>query len=252
MNQQLLTISQLARYVGVTVRAVRHYHALGLLPEPKRDSSGYRRYDANAVVELTRIKILVGAGVPLSQVETLMHAKTDVLEKAIVSIKADIAERIAKLAATQKRLDGLQSGDRMFVSEVVADYLDSLRHIGLSATTVSHERDAWILISALYPEQVDAWAVQKKLVITKPDIAALYRRLDEALQWPADDPRFSELAKDMLHISQQQRASSVPDQDKLTSNMQALSLVAGYGVDAFPSWKQLQETIKTLTDKPGQ
>ena len=48
----MLTISQLATYAGVTVRAVRHYHAKGLLPEPERDSSGYRRYDAAAVVEL--------------------------------------------------------------------------------------------------------------------------------------------------------------------------------------------------------
>ena len=46
----MLTISQLASYAGVTVRAVRHYHAKGLLPEPERDHSGYRRYDAAAVV----------------------------------------------------------------------------------------------------------------------------------------------------------------------------------------------------------
>ena len=30
----MLTISQLAAYAGVTVRAVRHYHSKGLLPEP--------------------------------------------------------------------------------------------------------------------------------------------------------------------------------------------------------------------------
>ena len=50
----LLTISQLASYAGVTVRAVRHYHARGLLPEPKRDSSGYRRYQAQAAIDLIR------------------------------------------------------------------------------------------------------------------------------------------------------------------------------------------------------
>ena len=33
----MLTISQLAAYAGVTVRAVRHYHQIGLLPEPERD-----------------------------------------------------------------------------------------------------------------------------------------------------------------------------------------------------------------------
>jgi MerR family regulatory protein len=40
----MLTIGQLAAYAGVTVRAVRHDHHIGLLPEPERDASGYRRY----------------------------------------------------------------------------------------------------------------------------------------------------------------------------------------------------------------
>ena len=40
----------------MTVRAVRHYHQRVLLAEPARDSSGYRRYDADAVVDLIRIK----------------------------------------------------------------------------------------------------------------------------------------------------------------------------------------------------
>ncbi|HYK31487.1 MAG TPA: MerR family transcriptional regulator, partial [Streptosporangiaceae bacterium] len=51
-----LTIGQVADYVGVTIRAIRHYHQRGLLAEPERDYSGYRRYDANAVVDLIKIK----------------------------------------------------------------------------------------------------------------------------------------------------------------------------------------------------
>lgn len=52
----MLTIGQLASYTGVTVAAVRHYHRIGLLPEPERDRSGYRSYDAGAVVRLIRIQ----------------------------------------------------------------------------------------------------------------------------------------------------------------------------------------------------
>ena len=62
-----LTIGQLASYASVTVRAVRHYHAKGLLPEPERDHSGYRRYDAHAAVELIKIRTLADAGVPLAR-----------------------------------------------------------------------------------------------------------------------------------------------------------------------------------------
>ena len=44
----MITIGQLARYAGVTIKAVRHYHKVGLLPEPERDHSGYRRYRSPA------------------------------------------------------------------------------------------------------------------------------------------------------------------------------------------------------------
>ena len=62
----MLTISRLATYAGVTVRAVRHYHQIGLLPEPERTYSGYRTYDAAAVVRLIQIRTLADAGVPLA------------------------------------------------------------------------------------------------------------------------------------------------------------------------------------------
>ena len=57
----MLTISQLAAYAGVPVRAVRHYHQIGLLPEADRDSSGYRRYGAKAVVALIKPATVVVA-----------------------------------------------------------------------------------------------------------------------------------------------------------------------------------------------
>ena len=64
----MLTISQLAPYAGVTVRAVRHYHKIGLLPEPHRNDPGYRTFDAAAVVRLIRINTLARSGVPLARV----------------------------------------------------------------------------------------------------------------------------------------------------------------------------------------
>ena len=70
----MLTIGQLASYAGVTIRAVRHYHHIGLLPEPERDASGYRTYDAAAVVRLIRIRTLADAGVPLARVRELLDA----------------------------------------------------------------------------------------------------------------------------------------------------------------------------------
>ncbi len=79
----MLTIGELATAVGITVRTVRHYHAIGLLPEPPRDPSGYRRYDAQALITAARIKLLADAGVPLARIPSLLEAHPDELHAAI-------------------------------------------------------------------------------------------------------------------------------------------------------------------------
>ena len=53
-----LRIGQLAALAATTTRTIRHYHAIGLLPEPERDESGYRRYGAEHLVRLIRIRRL--------------------------------------------------------------------------------------------------------------------------------------------------------------------------------------------------
>jgi DNA-binding transcriptional MerR regulator len=245
MNQ-LLTISQLARYVGVTVRAVRHYHALGLLPEPARDASGYRRYGAEAVIALTRIKTLAAAGVPLRQIETLLAAPPADFQAAITSIQADITQQMAQLEDTKRRLDALQSGDRLFVSEAVADYLTYLRKLGLSDATVAYERGAWILISALYPQQADVWAAEKQAMIARPDIAALYRQLDQARTWPKHDPRLVKLAKKIVRLSARRAAAPLAGYDALAADTRGQALINQHGLEASPSLQQLRDTLAEL------
>ena len=248
MSQQLLTISQLAKYVGVTARAIRHYHSLGLLPEPSRDESGYRRYGADAVIALTRIKTLANAGVPLSQIETLMESSADDFKAAISSIKADITKRVAQLEETKRRLDALQSGDRMFVSEVIADYLKYLRRIGLSEATVSYERSAWILISALHPNYADIWATEKKAMIARPGVASIYRQLDEARNWPINDPRIAELAKKIVRMLARSDTVQMDGHGELTADIQGLSLIDQFSNNnASPSLQKLGDTIRELS-----
>jgi hypothetical protein len=63
MNGKLvqgITIGQLAEYAGVTIKGIRHYHRRGLLEEPPRDASGYRRYGAQHAIALVKIRTLVG------------------------------------------------------------------------------------------------------------------------------------------------------------------------------------------------
>ncbi len=109
----MLTISQLAAYAGVTVRAVRHYHQIGLMPEPARDVSGYRTYDAADVVRLIRIRTLAEAGVPLARVQELLDATPEEFGEAVAQIDAELRAKIRELQEHRRRIARLAAGDSL-------------------------------------------------------------------------------------------------------------------------------------------
>ena len=138
----MLTISQLASYAGVTVRAVRHYHATGLLPEPERDRSGYRRYDAAAVVELVRIRTLADAGVPLSRVRELLGAGPEEFEAAVQQVDRRLRAEIRERQVHRERIARLAAGDSLALPPEAVAYLERLRAVGVPERMVEAERDA--------------------------------------------------------------------------------------------------------------
>ncbi|WP_286160418.1 MerR family transcriptional regulator [Streptomyces yunnanensis] len=49
---------EIAELAGTSLRAVRHYHEVGLLDEPVRRANGYKQYGVAHLVRLLRIKPL--------------------------------------------------------------------------------------------------------------------------------------------------------------------------------------------------
>lgn len=62
---------QLAELAGTTVKAVRHYHKIGLLEEPHRTSNGYKQYDVRHLLSLLRITRLTDLDMPLAQIAVM-------------------------------------------------------------------------------------------------------------------------------------------------------------------------------------
>ncbi|GAB3829122.1 MerR family transcriptional regulator [Kribbella italica] len=189
----MLTISRLAAYAGVTVRAVRHYHQIGLLPEPGRDHSGYRSYDAAAVVRLIRIHTLADAGVPLARVQELLEASPDEFAAGVQAIDQELRTEIRRLQANRRRIARLAAGEHLALPQSVVDYLDRLRGLGVDERYVVLERDAWILVAAQAPQLVEAVIARKHEDLRDPDMLRLYRLLSDVSDWPADDPRVVEI-----------------------------------------------------------
>lgn len=193
----MLTIGELASYAGVTVRAVRHYHAKGLLPEPERDHSGYRRYDAGAVVELVKIRTLAEAGVPLARVRELLRAGEDEFAAAVADIDERLRAEIRERQRHRARIARLAAGDSLALPPEVVEFLDRLRALGVDERIVEVERDGWILLAAHSPERVAEWMSRKRGQIADPELVHFYLTLSRALHWTADDPRLGDLADEM-------------------------------------------------------
>ena len=94
---RVISIGQLAGYVGVSTKTIRVYHDKGLLPEPDRDASGYRRYGANDAIDLIKIRTLAEAGVPLARIRELRSATEEEFQQALREIDDQLTARIQGL-----------------------------------------------------------------------------------------------------------------------------------------------------------
>ncbi|MFJ3248629.1 MerR family transcriptional regulator [Streptomyces sp. NPDC088770] len=103
-----MRIGELAAAVGVTTRTVRHYHHLGLLPEPERRPNGYRHYGLRHAVALARIRRLTELGLGLAEVRDVLadDAGKDLAE-VLEELDADLARQEAAIRDRRARLRAL-------------------------------------------------------------------------------------------------------------------------------------------------
>ena len=240
----MLTIGQLASYAGVTIRAVRHYHQIGLLPEPERDASGYRTYDAAAVVRLIRIRTLAEAGVPLARVRELLDADPQTFTAATAEIDRQLRAQIRALQQHRRRIAQLGSGDSLALPKEVVDYLDRLRATGAPEAIIEPERDAWILMAARYPDALPAMMADKVAQLANPKIVRLYQLISRIAQNWQDEQLLRETADLMSELLEQAAASGELDrQDEIMPDPAFIGLMDSFADASHPVVGRLRELI---------
>jgi DNA-binding transcriptional MerR regulator len=216
---------------------VRHYHQRGLLPEPERDASGYRRYGAQAVVDLIRIKTLADAGVPLARIETLLGAEPEQFAQGIAQIDRALRTQIRDLQRQRHRIAELAAGDRLFLPDEVVALLDELRRLGVSQRAVDMERDGWILLAARSAGLATEWAKDKRVALAAPEFRRLYLAIDQAFDWDPADPRLGELADAMVAFAARRRAGR--DSGRTLDDPVAVDLLSSQPGGTSPAWDRL-------------
>jgi DNA-binding transcriptional MerR regulator len=94
---------QLAELAGTTLKAVRHYHKVGLLDEPERGTNGYKQYGVAHLTRLLRIRRLTDLGLSLGQIAE-MGEDDEHPGEALKALDAELAATIDRLQRVRDEL----------------------------------------------------------------------------------------------------------------------------------------------------
>ncbi|OEU85371.1 MerR family transcriptional regulator [Streptomyces abyssalis] len=94
---------EIAQLAGVSLRAVRHYHEVGLLAEPERRANGYKQYGVAHLVRLLRIKRLTDLGFSLAQIAAMGDVEHHP-EDALRTLDTELAATIERLQRARAEL----------------------------------------------------------------------------------------------------------------------------------------------------
>ena len=103
-----LRTGELAKRAGVNVESLRFYERKGLLPEPPRRPSGYRRYPLDALARVRFIKRAQELGFSLAEIRELL-----VIGTGPCGTCGEVKQHVeAKIDAVQQKIADLQRIER--------------------------------------------------------------------------------------------------------------------------------------------
>jgi DNA-binding transcriptional MerR regulator len=229
-----MRIGELAGLVGISTRAIRHYHDVGLLAEPARKANGYREYSLRDAVELARVRRLTELGLSLDEVGDALagDAGRDLaeilreLDADLARQEADLRQRRARLAELLRQAEaGGQPSGQAPVSPGLAGLFGRMADVaaerpGPEPAMAAKDRDLMALLETVAPArgtgvrgagargtgargagaEGTGWLeVLTRTLDSEPGAVerayAVYARLDQLASSPADDPRVEATAQ---------------------------------------------------------
>lgn len=94
----MLSISQVSKETGLSVKSIRHYEEIGLIPAPPRSENGYRYYPDDLIKQLYFIKSTKEAGFNLKESKALLQLCAD-KDRSSADVKAIAEQKIIELQA---------------------------------------------------------------------------------------------------------------------------------------------------------
>ncbi|MCR5809728.1 MAG: MerR family transcriptional regulator [Clostridiales bacterium] len=96
----MMTVREVSRLAGVSVRALHHYDAVGLLKPARVTEAGYRLYDERSLERLQEILLFRELDFPLKEIKAI-------LDDPRFSERDALASQLELLKLRRERLDGV-------------------------------------------------------------------------------------------------------------------------------------------------
>lgn len=98
MNQDRYQIGEVAERVGLSLRTIRHYEEVGLVPPSGRTSGGFRLYSDADIARLRLVKHMKLLDLSLEEMRDLLEVREGLARVASEPERAHLAERLAMYA----------------------------------------------------------------------------------------------------------------------------------------------------------
>ncbi|MFJ6102397.1 MerR family transcriptional regulator [Streptomyces sp. NPDC092359] len=212
-----IKIGDAAAFAGTTPRAIRHYHGIGLLPEPVRGGDGRRRYGYEDMIRLLWIRRTAAAGIALDDIRDAFadtaptgadsdDGIADVLrglEETLVAQEAELRRR--RTAVRHVRTEGSRAG---LLSDLVTSRLKSLPEGSLRRADL----DGLLVTDRIFgPPGAAVQATRLIALATHPELREDSDRVDAAEEAlddtiAVDDPRVARVAAERHAFEEALRA----------------------------------------------
>lgn len=238
---------EVADFAGVTVRALRHYHAIGLLPEPSRSANGYRDYGAMDVARVLRIKRMASLGLPLEKIAAMLgeEAESDAASSAdgaLAALDAELAAQIARLEEQRRIIRDLREGDvSADTPQLFAEHMARLRDAGASERMLQAERDILLIAEEGVGERaeiLDDLTRFYEFVAERGAMEAYVALNDAVFSMPADAPESQRerVVREAVNLFVPLYKRFVEESGPLTD-------------EEFPSMERVEQLVKTYDDE---
>ncbi|WDG28919.1 MerR family transcriptional regulator [Streptomyces sp. CA-278952] len=206
MPPRRIKIGDAAAFAGSTPRAIRHYHEIGLLPEPERGGDGRRRYGYEDMISLLWIRRTADAGIALDDIRDAFTTGTapagaesgEGIAGILERLEETLAEREAELRRQRAAVQRMRTeGSRMgLLSDLVTGRLKSLPEGSLRPadldTLLVTERIFGPLGAAVQATRFIALATHPTLRQESDRVDDAEEALDDSVA--VDDPRVAHVA----------------------------------------------------------